>query len=76
MAAAIELATIEQLKTLLQLPTDFSGSFVSGATMANFTGIAIGRQWLGQQRDRCGAAWLGRLGANSGPFPPMPMPAA
>lgn len=49
-AAAIELATIEQLKTLLQLPTDFSGSFVSGATMANFTGIAIGRQWLGQQR--------------------------
>lgn len=49
-AAAIELATIEQLKTLLHLPTDFSGSFVSGATMANFVGIAIGRQWLGQQR--------------------------
>lgn len=49
-AAAIELATIEQLKTLLQLPTAFSGSFVSGATMANFVGIAIGRQWLGQQR--------------------------
>ncbi|AHG22018.1 pyridoxal-dependent decarboxylase [Chania multitudinisentens RB-25] len=49
-AAAIELATIEQLKTLLHLPADFSGSFVSGATMANFVGIAIGRQWLGQQR--------------------------
>lgn len=49
-AAAIELATIEQLKMLLQLPASFSGSFVSGATMANFTGIAIGRQWLGQQR--------------------------
>lgn len=48
-AAAIELATIEQLKTLLHLPADFSGSFVSGATMANFVGIAIGRQWLGQQ---------------------------
>ncbi|QUY46594.1 aspartate aminotransferase family protein [Serratia plymuthica] len=49
-AAAIELATIEQLKSLLGLPKAFSGSFVSGATMANFVGIAIGRQWLGQQR--------------------------
>lgn len=49
-AAAIELATIEQLKALLHLPTNFSGSFVTGATMANFVGMAIGRQWLGQQR--------------------------
>ncbi|KEY60774.1 pyridoxal-dependent decarboxylase [Serratia sp. DD3] len=49
-AAAIELATIEQLKILLGLPAQFSGSFVSGATMANFVGIAIGRQWLGQQQ--------------------------
>ncbi|HCK00140.1 MAG TPA: aspartate aminotransferase family protein [Serratia grimesii] len=49
-AAAIELATIMQLKTLLGLPEAFNGSFVSGATMANFVGIAIGRQWLGQQR--------------------------
>lgn len=49
-AAAIELATIEQLKSLLQLPDAFSGSFVSGATMANFVGMAIGRQWLGQQQ--------------------------
>lgn len=49
-AAAIELATLEQLKSLLGLPKAFSGSFVSGATMANFVGIAIGRQWLGQQR--------------------------
>lgn len=49
-AAALELATIEQIKSLLNLPADFSGSFVSGATMANFVGIAIGRQWLGQQQ--------------------------
>ncbi|CAI0738760.1 pyridoxal phosphate-dependent decarboxylase family protein [Serratia entomophila] len=49
-AAAIELATIEQLKSLLGLPETHSGSFVSGATMANFAGLAIGRQWLGQQR--------------------------
>ncbi|PVZ84803.1 aspartate aminotransferase family protein [Serratia sp. S1B] len=49
-AATIELATIEQLKTLLGLPAQISGSFVSGATMANFVGMAIGRQWLGQQQ--------------------------
>jgi len=49
-AAAIELATIVQLKDLLGLPEAFNGSFVSGATMANFVGMAIGRQWLGQQR--------------------------
>ncbi|MCR1000703.1 pyridoxal phosphate-dependent decarboxylase family protein [Serratia rubidaea] len=50
-AAAIELAAIEQLKSLLGLPADFSGTLVSGATMANFCGLAIGRQWLGE---RCG----------------------
>ncbi len=49
-AAAVELATIEQLKALLGLPAAFTGSFVSGATMANFTGLGIGRQWLGLQR--------------------------
>ncbi|QPT11921.1 aspartate aminotransferase family protein [Serratia rubidaea] len=49
-AAAIELAAIEQLKSLLGLPETFSGSLVSGATMANFCGLAIGRQWLGAQR--------------------------
>ncbi|MHC5178470.1 pyridoxal phosphate-dependent decarboxylase family protein [Serratia rhizosphaerae] len=49
-AAAIELAAIEQLKSLLGLPKTFSGSLVSGATMANFCGLAIGRQWLGAQR--------------------------
>ncbi|WP_431221916.1 pyridoxal phosphate-dependent decarboxylase family protein [Serratia sp. L9] len=64
-AATIELATIEQLKSLLQLPGDFSGSFVSGATMANFVGLAIGRQWLGQQRGidtaQLGVAALGPI---------------
>ncbi|CAI2484597.1 L-2,4-diaminobutyrate decarboxylase [Serratia ficaria] len=50
MAAAIELAAVEQLKSLLGLPETFTGSFVSGATMANFAGLAIGRQWLGRQR--------------------------
>jgi len=49
-ASAIELATISQLKQLLGLPESQCGSFVSGATMANFVSMAIARQWLGQQR--------------------------
>ncbi|BEM04890.1 aspartate aminotransferase family protein [Serratia ureilytica] len=70
-AATIELAAVTQLKSLLGLPETFSGSLVSGATMANFTGLAIGRQWLGQQRGvdiaQQGLAALGPirvLGAN------------
>ncbi|MCW3464453.1 pyridoxal phosphate-dependent decarboxylase family protein [Chitinophaga nivalis] len=46
----IERETITLLRSLLGLPDDFLGAFVSGATMANLTGLAIGRQWLGQQR--------------------------
>ncbi|WP_369790383.1 aspartate aminotransferase family protein [Rouxiella sp. WC2420] len=49
-SSAIELATIGQLRQLLGLPDNQCGSFVSGATMANFVSMAIARQWLGQQR--------------------------
>lgn len=49
-ASEIELATISQLRQLLGLPENQCGSFVSGATMANFVSMAIARQWLGQQR--------------------------
>lgn len=49
-SSAIELATISQLRQLLGLPDSQRGSFVSGATMANFVSMAIARQWLGQQR--------------------------
>ena len=48
-APQIELETIALLRELFGLPVDFSGSFVTGATMANFVGLAIGRQWLGHQ---------------------------
>lgn len=47
---AIELATITQLKQLFGLPESLCGTFVSGATMANFVSMAIARQWLGEQR--------------------------
>ncbi|HEY9256489.1 pyridoxal phosphate-dependent decarboxylase family protein [Chitinophaga sp.] len=45
----IETETIALLKELFGLPAPFLGCFVTGATMSNFTGLAVGRQWLGQQ---------------------------
>eukprot|EP01133_Synstelium_polycarpum_P006717 gene6717-7810_t len=49
-AASIELATITQFKELIGLPSTFTGTFVSGATMASFVGLATARQFLGAQR--------------------------
>jgi glutamate/tyrosine decarboxylase-like PLP-dependent enzyme len=47
-APFVELETIERLKSLLGLPAEMTGSFVSGATQANLVGIALGRQYLGR----------------------------
>ncbi|MDD2791980.1 MAG: pyridoxal-dependent decarboxylase [Sediminibacterium sp.] len=48
-SANIELETIRLLLDLLGLPDDFLGGFVTGATMSNFTCLAVARQWIGQQ---------------------------
>ncbi|SDD10401.1 pyridoxal phosphate-dependent decarboxylase family protein [Niabella drilacis] len=48
-SAAIELETVGLLRELLELPDAFLGGFVTGATMSNFTCLAVARQWLGQQ---------------------------
>lgn len=45
----VERETIGFLKSLFSIGDEYSGSFVSGATMANFVGLALGRQWLGHQ---------------------------
>jgi glutamate/tyrosine decarboxylase-like PLP-dependent enzyme len=45
----IEEETINLLKQLFGLPQAYSGAFVTGATMANFVGLAIGRQWVANE---------------------------
>ena len=48
-APRLELDTIGLLRQLFGLPDAFNGSFVTGATMSNFVGLALGRQWIGHQ---------------------------
>lgn len=48
-SALIEIETINLLLQLLDLPKSFLGGFVTGATMSNFTSLAVARQWLGKQ---------------------------
>ncbi|SER10695.1 pyridoxal phosphate-dependent decarboxylase family protein [Pedobacter rhizosphaerae] len=48
----IELETIQLLSSLFNLPKDFFGGFVTGATLSNFTCLAVARQWFGKQKDK------------------------
>jgi glutamate/tyrosine decarboxylase-like PLP-dependent enzyme len=48
-SAIIELETIQLLLSLFNLPKDFFGGFVTGATLSNFSCLAIARQWIGKQ---------------------------
>lgn len=48
-SALIEFEAIHLLLQLLELPESFLGGFVTGATMSNFTSLAVARQWFGKQ---------------------------
>ncbi|HZI26009.1 MAG TPA: pyridoxal-dependent decarboxylase [Chryseolinea sp.] len=49
-APQIERQTIHFFKELFGLDPEYFGSFVTGATLANFTSLALARQWVGEQR--------------------------
>src|SRR5688572_6402656 len=49
-APQIERQTIHFFKELFGLDPEYFGSFVTGATLANFTNLALARQWVGEQR--------------------------
>lgn len=48
-APQLERQTIHFFKELFGLNPDYFGSFVTGATLANFTNLALARQWVGEQ---------------------------
>ncbi len=48
-APDLELQTINLLLDLFGLPDHFTGSFVTGATMSNFVGLAQARHWVASQ---------------------------
>jgi len=45
----MEIQALEWLKELLGIPATMTGVMVTGATMANFVGLAAARQWWGEQ---------------------------
>ncbi|HWS33506.1 MAG TPA: pyridoxal-dependent decarboxylase [Actinoplanes sp.] len=69
-AAALEDETVAWLGEMFGLGSAHTGSFVSGATMSNLVGLAIGREWVGVRRGvdvaSQGVAALGEVPVFSG----------
>ncbi len=62
-APDLERETLGWLRELFGLGAAQQGSFVSGATMSNFVGLALAREWLGEQKGlRVGEAGVAALG--------------
>ena len=47
--AELEVIAVDWLKELFELPAEWGGLLVTGATMANYVGLACGRRWWGLQ---------------------------
>lgn len=66
----LERETVGWLRALFHLSPAHAGTFVSGATMSNTTGLAIAREWLGERLGvspaEDGAAALGPVRVLSG----------
>lgn len=69
-AQDLERETVSWLRELLGIPVAHEGAFVSGATMSNTVGLAIAREWVGEQRGisvgDAGVAALGPVPVLSG----------
>ncbi|ULU24919.1 pyridoxal phosphate-dependent decarboxylase family protein [Dyella terrae] len=55
-ASVIELQAVDMLRQLLDWPSAWTGTCVTGATMANYVGMAMARQWVGHEYGRDVAA--------------------
>ena len=72
LGAQLEEVAIRWLLELFDLPEDWSGVLTSGATMANFVGLASGRRWWAQEHgvdiDERGFAGLPAVPVFSTPY--------
>jgi len=50
LGSALETLSIEWLRQLFELPEGFGGVLTTGATMANFTGLAAARNWWAERQ--------------------------
>ena len=50
-APQLERQTLHFLKQLFGLDESYFGTFVTGATLSNFTNLAVARQWVGEQNN-------------------------
>jgi glutamate/tyrosine decarboxylase-like PLP-dependent enzyme len=50
LASRLEAVALDWLKDLFELPPELGGVLTSGATMANFTGLAAARNWWGEKQ--------------------------
>ena len=72
LGAQLEKLSLAWLKELFDLPSQWGGVLVTGATMANFTALAAARQWWGEKQGvdvaRDGMAGLPAIPIFSGGF--------